>query len=143
MALAPVAYIAPPDVVTEKKAKKGGGGFGSAAGAVVGGAIGAIAAGGLTGGAAAVQGGMAGAAAGSALGGQIGNMIDPAKAASQAIDRRVAAAGPQMVQSETSAKLRDSILALQRAPDPVRAEYSQPLVQAYMASLAKDHSGVA
>lgn len=140
MALEPVAFISAPEKVVKKSGKSGGGGFGSAAGAAIGGAIGAAAAGGMTGGVAAAQGGMAGAAAGSALGGMIGNAVDPARAASSAIQRRAQAAPAQMVQSETSAKLKDSILALQQVPDAVRVEYTKPLVSAYMTSLAKDHA---
>ena len=90
-----------------------------------------------TGGAGAVQGG----AAGASLGGLVGEMVDPSKAASSVMAQRAQTQAPQMIQSETSAKLKDSIIALQKAPDPIRVEYSKPLVTAYMHSIAKDNGG--
>jgi phage tail tape-measure protein len=131
MALTPVTLLAPQDKVRTSSAKKGGGTFGSVAGAIAGGAIGS---------AGGPAGTLAGAAAGASLGGMIGEGLSPSKAASTAVERRLQSPGPQMIQSDNTSKLKQSIVALQQTPPEVRAEYSKPLVTAYMASVAQDHA---
>lgn len=144
MALRQVEYIAPTPNVIERKAKKGGGGFGSAIGAGIGGALGGLAAAGATvatGGAAAPAIGVGiagGAAAGAGLGGMIGNAVSPARAASSSVDRRVEATQPQLIQSEQTQKLKDSLIALQGQPEELRQQYGQPLVAAYLKSYQSD-----
>jgi hypothetical protein len=107
------------------------------AGLAAGAALGGMAA---TGGTAAIaMGAMGGAGAGASLGGLIGEKVKPTKEQSTAIDRRIAAGTP--AQATGSQKLRDSIMALHEAPPEVRREYAQPLVSAYLTSLAKERSG--
>ena len=118
------------------RGKSGGSKFGSIAGAAIGGTIGGLAAGAATGGMGTAQGAMMGAGAGAGLGGMVGNLISPAKAAQEAMSRRVELSQPQMAQSESSQKLRQSILALHQAPQPVRDEYGPQLVNAYLTSLS-------
>ena len=125
------------DAVT-RRAKKGGGGIGQIAGTVGGAILGgaAIAA---TGGAAApavAMGAMGGAAAGGGLGGMVGEMIDPSRAASTAMSRR-GGAGPQMLQTNASETLKQSIMALHSQPDHIKSEYTEPLVTAYLKSSAQ------
>lgn len=117
--------------------KKGGGKIGSIIGGVVGGAAGALA--GLPTGAGAVAGGIAGTAAGASLGGTIGNMISPAKEGQAAISRRLESQGPQINHSSQSASLKQSLLSLQSKPPEIIQEYQAPLVQAYIASVARDN----
>lgn len=140
MALQAVQQIAPPPKVSSSGGKKGGGMFGSVAGGIAGAA--------LAGGAAAVTGGAAlpvaaaalgGAGGGMALGGMLGNAVAPAKAAS-AIERRAATIqGPQLIQSEQTAKLKDSILALHTQPPEIKQQHAPLLVNAYLTSLAGDN----
>jgi phage tail tape-measure protein len=128
-----VAFEAPAPQVTEKKAKKGGGAFGQAAGAVVGGAIGA-AAGMATGGAATAQGALVGASAGGALGQTIGNMADPARSGSTAMARRAELAQPEMIQSDSRDKIKEALLALHQQPPEIKQEYAPVLLNAYLKS---------
>jgi hypothetical protein len=121
-----------------KKAHKGGSETGSKIGAVVGGVVGGVA-GAAAGGVGAAPGAMAGAAGGAGLGGMIGNWIDPARGGTDAITRRLEAQGPQIQHSPQSEALKQSLLSLQTKPPEVIQEYQAPLVQAYIASLARDN----
>jgi hypothetical protein len=140
MAIKQVQQVGPQDVVKSTGGRKGGGKFGTMAGLATGAALGAVVAG--TGGAALpaiAMGGMTGAATGASLGGLIGEKIKPGREASTAIDRRIQAAGPQMVQSETSEKLKQSLMALHEAPPEVKSQYAPQLVNAYLKSLGNDN----
>jgi uncharacterized protein YcfJ len=141
MALTPMPFIAPPPEEKKKKGHKGGFGVAATAvGAVAGGVIGGMA-GSVAPGAGTAAGAMAGTAAGASLGGMLGEAVDPSKQATSVMAQRAQTQAPQMIQSETSQKLKESIAALSRAPDPVRTEYSKPLVDAYIASVAQAHKG--
>lgn len=131
MAIQQVQYVGPSDQMTGKKGTAGGAGVGSQIGA----AVGAIAGAATTGGAGAVQGGLTGAAAGGALGG----WIDPAKADTTAIQRRIQSSGPQIVHSEQSEQLKQSLVALQQQPQDVQHQYAAPLIKAYIQSVAQDN----
>lgn len=138
MAQQQVAFI-PPSVTTPgKKAKSGGGQFGQAAGAVIGGVIGGVA-GAAAGGVGAAPGALGGAAAGAGLGGALGNAIDPARGGQDAITRRLESQAPQIQHSQQSEALKQSLLSLQTQPPEIQKEYAPPLVQAYVASIARDN----
>lgn len=142
MALAPIPFIAPPGEEKKKKGHKGGfGGAVSGVGAAVGGVAGGMAGMAAGGPAGAVAGAMGGAAGGASFGNMLGEAIDPSKQATSVMQQRVATQAPELPHSETSAKLKESIAALSRAPDPIRIEYSKPLVDAYMASIAQANKG--
>ena len=112
-----------------EEAKQGGGKNGALAGAAIGGLI---SAGGGPGAA------IAGAGGGASLGSMIGEAINPSQAQS-AMSRRVEAMQPVApAPSESSEKLKQSIMALHSAPQPVRDEYGPQLIQAYLTSLAND-----
>jgi hypothetical protein len=145
MAIKPVEMIAPAPVVKEKKARKGGGGFGQVAG-LIGGAV-------LAGGAAAATGGalpiaaaaMGGAGGGAALGGLLGEKIKPTReGSSTAMERRIVGT-PQLMQSERTQKLRESVMALPSQPPEIQQQHAPTLVQAYLKSLQDDNmpTGVA
>ncbi len=139
MPIAPVQVIAPQQEYETKKGKKGGSRTGQAIGGVIGGAVGAVAgmaAGNVPG---AIAGGIAGTSTGASVGGMIGERISPSREASTtAIQRRSdGLAGPQIIQNETTEKLKSSLMALRTQPDEVRAQYTQPLVQAYMTAVAQ------
>ncbi len=104
----------------------------------VGGIAGGVA-GAATGPAGATVGAIGGTAAGASLGNTLGEMIQPGRAGSTAIERRAQAPGPQMIQSESSQKLRDSLMALHEAPQQAKQQYAQPLLTAYMQSIANDN----
>lgn len=89
------------------------------------------------------MGAISGAGAGSALGGLLGERVRPGREASTAVERRLQGAGPQLIQSEASHKLKDSLAALREAPVEAKREYARPLLSAYLASLAKDNGGAA
>ncbi len=108
-----------------------GGTRGSAGGSQTGQLIGAAIGGAV--------GGLGGAAAGSSLGGMAGNAIDPAKQGQEAMARQVQAEQPQLVHSENSDALKQSIMALHEAPQPIRDEYGPQLVHAYLTSLHTDN----
>ena len=139
MALQQVQQVAPQDVTKTTKARTGGGKFGTLAGLAAGAALGAAAVptGGTT--AAIAMGGIGGAGGGAALGGLLGEKVRPGREASTAIDRRIQSQGPQMVHSETSEKLKQSLMALHQAPPEVKQQYAPTLVNAYLTSLGKDN----
>lgn len=130
MAINAVEYIAPKDKVTKTRSHTGGGKFGQVAGAAIGGVAG-------SGGGPA--GAIAGAAAGASLGGMLGEIIDPSKHGTTAIQRKIGAAGPQVIHSTQSEQLKSSLLALQQQPPAIQQEYKAPLVKAYVTSLAMDN----
>ncbi len=144
MALQRISVVQPQDDVHTKKAKSGGRGIGTAIGAVGGGILGGLAGAAATVGTAGAgapaigMGVLAGSAAGAGVGGQIGEWVDPARGESTAITRRMQAPGLQQTQSDSSEKLKQSILALQSQPDHIKAEYTRPLVEAYVTSLAQE-----
>lgn len=142
MAIKPVEMIAPVET-SGKKARKGGGGLGQALGMAAGAALagGAVAA---TGGAALpiAAAAMGGAAGGAGLGQLIGDKLSPGRADSTAMTRRMTQQ-PQLMQSEQTQKLRESILALHSQPPEVQEQHAPTLVQAYLKSLGNDQSGVA
>lgn len=141
MARNDVQYIAPQPKVSSSGGRAGGGKFGQVIGAAVGGTAGALA--GAPGGPAGmVAGGMAGAAGGASLGGMVGNMVDPGREAKTAISQRIQSSGPQIVHSEQSEKLKQSLLALNTQPEPLKREYMAPLVKAYVSSIANDNQRV-
>ena len=116
-------------------AHKGGAQTGQLAGAAIGGAVGAYFGG--------PAGAVGGATAGGNLGGMVGNAVAPAKEGT-AIDRRVASQAPaEVYHSERSDQLRQSLAALNTQPPEIQQQYSQPLVTAYLSSLANDHTGMA
>jgi hypothetical protein len=139
MALQAANFIPAQDKVTTTKGRKGGGKWGTVAGLAAGAALGALTVG--TGGAAAplAMAALSGGATGAGLGGMIGEAIRPTKEGSSSIERRLASLGPQMIQSDTSQKLRGSLMALHEAPPAAKQQYAQPLLSAYMTSLAKDN----
>lgn len=143
MAISSVQYN-PVQKAIETREKKGGGGIGQAAGLVAGAA--------LAGGAAAATGGtalpiaaaaMGGAGGGAALGGMLGEKISPSRQGSTAMDRRMSAAGPQLIQSEPTKRLRESIMALNGQPDDIKQQYGPTLVNGFMSSLAQDNKRTA
>ncbi len=139
MATNSVQVIGPQDEVKTTSSKKGGGKFGTIVGGTIGGAVGAIA--GTVGapGAGTVAGGIAGAAGGAAVGGAIGEMVQPSRAGESAITRRLQSQGPQIVHSEQSEQLKQSLMAIQTQPQYIQQEYMAPLVTAYMKSVAQDN----
>jgi hypothetical protein len=158
VAIKPVEMIAPAPVVKEKKARKGGGGLGQAIGMAAGAALGGVAgtylapgagtaAGAKTGaliGAAGV-GAIGGAVSGASLGGMIGEKVKPTReGSSNAMERRVMGT-PQLMQSERTQKLRESVMALHSQPPEIQQQHAPTLVQAYLKSLQDDNmpTGVA
>ncbi len=139
MAYNQVQYVPPPPVEKKSGGKKGGGAFGAAVVGAIGGVVGGLAGAATGGPAGAAAGAMGGAAGGAGLGQMLGNAIMPAKGPSTSIERRMEAAGPQVMQSEQTQKLKQSITALHSQPDQVKQQYASPLVQAYMVSLANDN----
>jgi hypothetical protein len=69
----------------------------------------------------------------------IGEMAAPSRQGETAITRRLQAPGPQIVHSEQSNQLKQSLMALQQQPPEIQAQYQAPLVTAYMQSVAKDN----
>lgn len=131
MAIQPVAMIGPEqEEVVVKKGRQGWGKAGSAIGSVVGGVAGAMAGSGWG----SVAGATGGAAGGAAFGNMVGEKLRPSQAQETAMERRLGAQAPQMMQSEQTERLKQSILALQSQPLDVQREYSKPLVEAYIAS---------
>lgn len=139
--------------VETKEGSAGGSAFGKIA--PIAGALGAAALIAGTGGAAApVAGASAGAAggasaasilggagSGAALGGLLGNAVDRANPGTDPIQRRIDATQPQIVHSENSQKLRESIMALHQAPPEVQNQYAPTLLNAYLTSLHQDKVG--
>ena len=142
MAITPVQYVQRPEEVSTTKGKAGGGKWGQIAGtlggAVLGGA--AIAATGGTAAPAVAMGALGGAATGGSLGGLLGESIKPTKEGTTAMERRMQTMGPQMTQSNHADTLKQSLVALQTQPDHLKAEYTKPLVNAYMTASAKNYT---
>lgn len=134
MAFRQVAIIEPTEEKVVQKARKGWGKAGQALGAAVGGVIGGVAAGASTGGAGTAAGAMAGAATGASLGGMVGERLRSTREGQTAIERRAMAA-PQMVQSESAEKLKQSISALSTQPPDVQKQYMKPLIEAYATTI--------
>ena len=134
MALQQVQQVAPIQRERGSSGRAGGGKWGGLAAAVGAGAI--VASGG-----AAAPAVIGAAGTGAMLGGLAGDAVRPAREGKNAIERRIDAAGPQMIQSDTSSKLRDSLTALHQAPPAVKQQYAPPLVNAYLQSLGKDRAG--
>lgn len=141
MALNSVQYR-PPDQTKVVGAHEGGGRTGQIIGGAVGGVAGGMAGFATGGPAGAVAGGIGGAAGGAALGGTIGNMVAPPSAGTTAIDRRLSMQQPQLFHSDRSEALRQSLIALSQQPQELKDAYSQPLIAAYVSSLANDHTGM-
>ncbi len=59
------------------------------------------------------------------------------------MSRRAQSAGPQLMQSDHTETLKQSILALQSQPDHIKAQYTQPLVEAYVTSLSQQQQPTA
>lgn len=131
MAFQGVQVVSAPGVATGKKGREGGGKEGQMLGAAVGGIVGGMASGG--------SGAMTGASAGAGLGAMAGQAVDPGQANTQAMQRRVDSAGPQIVHSEQSEKLKQSLMALQSQPPEIQQQYQAPLVHAYIKSIAMDN----
>jgi uncharacterized protein YcfJ len=142
MAISSVQMVGPQDEVKTTSGKSGGGKWGKAIGAVAGGVLGGAAAGTASGGAATAMGVAGGAALGASLGEQLGNAVVRPRAESTAIQRRIQTAGPQVVQSDRTAQLKQAVMALHQAPPAVQQEYGKPLVTAYMTQVAQN-GGVA
>ncbi len=138
-----VQQIGPTIRTPAQKEKKGGGKFGQVLGGIAGAVVGGVAAGTVTGGAAtgwgAAKGAMLGAAGGASLGGLVGESVSPSRAGSEAMTRRLDSQGPQITHSEQSESLKQSLLSLKSQPPNLQQEYQAPLVQAYIASLARDN----
>ncbi len=145
MAVNAVQTIGQQDEAKTTPGKKGGGRAGQVIGGVIGGTAGALAGFGTAGPAGAVAGGIAGTASGEALGGVIGERISPSKQGETVMTRRLQAPGPQIVHSEQSEQLKQSLMAMQAQPQDLQQEYMAPLVKAYMQSVAQDNpnTGVA
>lgn len=142
MAIKQVDLIAPTPAHTEGKIKKGGGELGQKLGLLAGALIGGAATV-ATGGAAApvALAALSGAGTGAGVGGMIGEKIKPTKEMKGAIDRRAELLrAPQLIQSESTQKLRESIMALHTQPDSVKQEYAPTLVNAYLTSLQRDNT---
>lgn len=140
MATNAVQFIPKEQPVKTTGGKSGGGKFGQALGMAAGGVLGGLAAGAATGGAGTAMGAMGGAAAGGALGSTLGEMISPSRAPTTAMERRVqSSGGPQLVHSEQSEQLKQSLMALKSQPQAVQQEYAAPLMKAYVASIAQDN----
>jgi hypothetical protein len=105
----------------------------------IAGALGAAAVVGSGGAAAPAVLGAAGS--GAALGGLVGGVVDPGKQAESPMQRRLDSTEPQMLHSENSQRLRDSILALHQAPPEVQNQYAPTLLNAYLTSLHQDKVG--
>lgn len=134
MALQQVQQVAPIQRERGSSGRAGGGKWGALGGALAAGAI--VASGG-----AAAPAVLGAAGTGAALGGLGGDMLRPAKEGKSAIERRIEAAGPQMIQSDTSSKLRDSLTALHQAPPAIKQQYAPTLANAYLQSIGKDRAG--
>jgi outer membrane lipoprotein SlyB len=138
MALNSVAMVGPQDEVKKTSGKSGGGKIGKVIGGTAGGIAGGMAGMATGGPAGAAVGATGGALAGASLGEMIGNGISPARQESTAIQRRIQSQGPQMVQSDRTAQLKQAVMALHQAPPAVQQEYGKPLVTAYMTQVAQN-----
>ena len=113
--------------------KESGAKKGQVIGSVIGGVAGGVASGGNP--AAA----MAGASAGGTLGGMAGDRIQPAQQGSSAMQRRIDQSAPQLVHSEQSEQLKQSLMALKQQAPEIQQQYAAPLVKAYVQSIAQDN----
>ncbi len=124
------------------KGHSGGGKFGTLGGLAAGAALGATVA--ATGGAALpaiALAGAGGAATGASLGGLLGEELDKTKQGTSAIERRLDSTAPQLIHSDRSETLKQSLMALHEAPQEIRDQYAPPLLDAYMTSLHQDNVG--
>lgn len=80
-------------------------------------------------------------AGGAGLGGTVGGIVDPAKADQAAMQRQAQAGQTQLLHSEQSQQLRDSLMALHEAPPEITNQYGPQLMQAYVQSLHNDNIG--
>lgn len=115
----------------KKQEQEGYGDKGSKIGATVGGVLGAVYGGGPA-------GAMSGAATGSSLGGQLGSKLNPGKAAEY--ETVGGGAGPSPIKSSNTMELEKSLQALASQNEQIKQQYGPKLVQAYMASVAKDNA---
>jgi hypothetical protein len=144
MAINTVGYV-PPEKVSTSGGKKSGGKLGGQIGAVAGGVVGGMA--GAVVGAGAppaapatiALGAAGGAALGNGLGTMIGEQVKPGREATTAIDRRAQQTSPQLIHSEQSQQLKQSLVALQQQPPEVRQQYHVPLAKAYIQSVGLDN----
>ena len=113
------------------KGRESGAKKGQVIGSVIGGTVGAFAGG--------PTGAMAGASAGGTLGGMAGDRIQPAQQGSSAMQRRIDQSAPQLVHSEQSDQLKQSLMALREQAPEIQKQYSAPLVKAYVQSIAQDN----
>lgn len=133
MAINSVSVVQPTQRTAGSKDRQGGGKMGQMLGLAAAGAT------------IAATGGMAAPAAvgllagGSSLGGTVGEMVSPSKQGTSAMERRLEAPGPQIIESDQSKQLKQSLISLRQAPPDVIEQYRTPLVQAYVTSLAKDN----
>lgn len=141
MAYKQVAIVEPkPKETVIQRRREGGGKLGRDIGGVVGGVAGGVVGMASGGPAGAAVGAMGGTVAGANFGSMIGERIKPTREEKTAIDRRVNSQAPQMMQSDSTEKLKQSIMALQSQPPEVRQEYMKPLIEAY-AMQAKQNQG--
>ena len=123
---------------------KGGAGLGQAIGAGLGAVVGGIA--GIPAGPAGIIGGASGGMAlGVALGGATAGVIRPSTPPSQAqtlspMERRLAASSPEQSNlGADSSILKDSLLALRELSPEQQQQHEEPLMKAYVLSLARDY----
>lgn len=121
--------------VTGKTGRESGAGMGqrigAGLGAIIGGAPGAIAGNPL----AAVKGATEGAMLGGGFGGMAGGMIQPGRANTQQVQQ---GSGPSLVQTAAqSQQLLSGIQSLEFLDENIQQEMTQPLTQAYIASMVK------
>lgn len=134
MPLNQVQVISPQQQAMQRRVNKGGGDIGSKIGMVAGGVIGGMAGGPL--------GAAAGAQTGAGFGSMVGEQVKPTTTEDVgAMDRRMASAGvsgPQQVGSNHTEELKQSLMALKEAPEPMQREYTKPLMTAYVYSASKN-----
>lgn len=139
MAISQVQIMNRPDKYSSTEGKKGGGQTGQAIGAVLGGVVGGMAGSTTANPAGVYAGAMGGAATGASLGSAIGEKINPTTEGTTAIDRRIQSQQPDIVHSERSEKLKQSLVALQSQPPEIQQQYLPTLTQGYIASVADDN----
>ena len=126
------------ETIAGSKGRESGSKWGQLGGAALG--AGLIAAGAIDGGVSIPAGvSLVGGTAG--LGGMAGGALDQGKAGKEAMQRRIETSEPQLLHSEASEKLRQSLMALHEAPPEVRQQYAPQLMGAYMQSLHQDNDG--
>lgn len=87
---------------------------------------------------AALGGALTGAATGAGLGSLLGEAVKPSQQAT--MGQRAQMAQPQLVHSEQSNALRDSLVALKDAPDDVQTKYAPILTAGYVKSVIHDNA---